>query len=430
MNTQKDKLTNKIKLLDELIGLMRTLQDTLSENQTQRGLGELKATFRDDLVNVTVDKNVALPSSYQLEVVQLAQKSSVLSAGFEDPNDIYFGVGYFSYELPDGTEKEVYIDSDNSSLNGIATVINRGRDNNMTATVINDGSENENPWKLLISLKETGDKNKATFPEFYLLDGEEDFLLEQERKAQDAKIKLDGFEIEVAENSISDLIPGLNIELKRASQGEEFTIVVMEDSKKITEKISNIVTNINNILKFINEQNSIDGKTDTSQMLSSDITLTTFENKIRSIIFKTHSTKEGSKRLGDLGITFQKNGLLQFNKEKFESLTSSDFTIVNSVLNGMVNKDGYQEGGFIRDIYQTVNLALRTPDGSITNRKRGIQSRIDQVDRQIDQRQRFVDQREKNLKDKFAKLEGTISRIKSQGAGLSSLTKQMANPKG
>jgi len=33
----------------------------------------------------------------------------------------------------------------------------------------------------------------------------------------------------------------------------------------------------------------------------------------------------------------------------------------------------------------------------------------------------MLDQKEKNLKDKFARLEGTIARIQSQGAGLSAL---------
>ena len=421
MQNRKENFVSKIKLIDQFIGLMSELRSELNKNNTIQSFRELKASFRNDLVDVQADKNIARTGSHQLEVLRLAQKSSAISNGFEDPDETYLGVGFFSYELQDGTEKEIYVDAENASLRGIAQLINNDIDNRMTASVISDGSEGDAPWRILISFDDTGDTNKVEFPHFYFVDGEEDFTLESERAAHDAKIKLNGFEIEVPGNRVSDLIPGVAIELKKAAEGEEFTINIVEDIEKVSGKLSLFVDKINAVLKFINDQNSIDADTDTSKTLGGDITLTTLESRIRSIIFKPYQTRDGPRRLGDLGATFQKDGLLRLDQSKFESVINSNFAVAGEVLNGMFTPDGLKTKGLIAELTQILNFSLRIPDGIITNRKKGIQNRIDQIDRRIEQRQKIIDQKEKNLKNKFAKLEGTISRIKSQGAGLQAI---------
>ena len=394
MENQKERFTNKMKLLNQLINLMRELQTELTKNQTLQGFRELKATFDTDLIDVTTDKNIAQTGAHQIEVLQLAQKSSAMSNGLEDPDEVYLGVGFFSYGPPDGTEKEIYIDSKNSSLRGLAKLINNSSDK-MVARVINDGSDDDTPWRLLISFTESGDKNKITFPNFYLIDGEEDFSLESQRMAQDAKIKLDGFEIETSSNKIEDLIPGVTIELKKAVKGKEFTLNIAEDIEKTSDKVSIFVDQLNAILKFINNQNSIDAKTDTSKTLGGDITLTTFESQLRSIIFKSYPTRSGSLRLGDLGATFQRDGLLNFNQDTFESALSSNFSAVSEMLNGIPQENGSKTDGLVRDLSRTLDFSLRLPDGVITGRKKGIQNRIDGIDDQIEQRQRIIDRKEK-----------------------------------
>src|SRR5690606_10836486 len=105
------------------------------------------------------------------------------------------------------------------------------------------------------------------------------------KPAQDAKVKLDGFEVEVPSNRVTDLIPGLTIDLKKAKPGEEISLEVTEDVAKIGSKITTLFDSINNLLKFIKDQNTLDAKSDTSRTLGGDLTLTTIESKIRTAIF-------------------------------------------------------------------------------------------------------------------------------------------------
>ena len=177
----------------------------MQANSSSKMLREVTVNTRDDLVTVDADKNTVQPGIHQIEIVSLAKRSTGTSNGFEDPNEVYTGVGYIRYSLPNGESKDVFIGPENASLNGIASVINGDPSNGLSAVVINDGSGDEAPWRLNLSLTESGDENKIEWPYFYLVDGDDDLFIESEQKAKDARIKLNGFEFEVPSNKLKVL---------------------------------------------------------------------------------------------------------------------------------------------------------------------------------------------------------------------------------
>jgi flagellar hook-associated protein 2 len=419
MEVRKGKVADKQALVQKLIGLVENMRGEVLKNKNARSLRELAINTGDSThIAVNADKNLAETGKYQLEVVQLAQKSSTISNGVEDKDKTYVGVGYIKAVLPSGEKKEIYVDEKNATLSGIAKLINNNAELGMRATVVNDGKGSDEPWRLMLSMSETGDDNKVEFPYLYLVDGEVDIFFENERPAQDAKVKLDGFEIEVPSNKITDLIPGVTIDLKKAKPGEEISIEITEDIQKIGGKVSSLVDNINNVLKFIKEQNTLDESTDTSRTLGGDSTLTTIESRIRTAVFTTVQTDAGPMRMGDLGITFQRDGLLKFDQAKFENALSKDYKSVAQTLTGKYSLEGGKSNGFIDILDETAKVMLAQPNGVLTTRKGGLGSQIGQIDRQIANRMRHIQQKEEVLKAKFARLEETISKIQGQGAGL------------
>ncbi len=419
MEARKGKINDKKALVGQLMSLVENMRGEILKNKSARSLRELAInTGGNKNVAISADKNLAEPGKYQLEVISLAQKSSAISNGVEDKDNTYIGVGYIRASLPNGEEKEIYIDEKNANLTGVAKLINGDQELGMKATVVNDGKDEDEPWRLMISMSETGDDNKAEFPYLYLVDGEVDIYFESERPAQDAKVKLDGFEIEVPTNKITDLIPGVTIDLKKAKPGEEIPIEITEDVQKIGVKINGLIDNINGVLKFIKEQNSLDEKTDTQRTLGGDLTLTTIESKLRTAVFSSIKTDSGPMRMGDLGVTFQRDGLLKFDQAKFEAALSKDYKQVSQTLTGVYTPEGGKTNGFIDILEETAKGLLAQPNGVLTTRKSGLQSQINQIDRQIANRQRTITQKEEVLKAKFARLEETISKIKGQGAGL------------
>ena len=421
MEARKGKIEGKKALVKELMTRVENLRGSVYANKTERSFRELAVSTSGDGIAVTVDKNVAEPGSYQIEVLQLAQKSSAISNGVEDKENTYLGVGYLQYELPDGTHKEIYIDKENSNLTGIAKLINLDKENGMRANVINSGDGSDEPWRLLIALDDTGDFKKATFPNLYLVDGEADIWFENEREARDAKIKLDGFEIELPANSTSDLIPGVTIDLKKAEPGRELNLEITEDTGKMAEKIDELVININEVIKFIKEQNSMDENSDTTRTLGGDITLQTLESRIRSTIFANIKTDWGSRRVGDLGLTFQKDGTLKLDKDKFQSVLNKSYKEVGQIINGKYSIEEGKTRGFMDNLDKLVKDSLSRPSGILASREEGLKTKIRQIDRRIESKERQIKRKEENLKNKFARLEENISRIKSQGNGLAGL---------
>jgi flagellar hook-associated protein 2 len=427
METRKAKLEDKKKLLNELIGLVEGIRGDLAKNGTSMSLKELKVETDNDIVNVAVDKTKAKPGSYQLEVLEMANKSSAMSNGFADKDNSYIGVGYIQYELPDGETKEIYIDAENSSLTKIAELINKTSKIGMRASVINDGTDSDTPYHLVLALENTGDNSAASFPYFYFVDGDDDFYLESEREGKDAKVKLDGFEVELPANKTSELVPGLTIDLKRAEPGEEFSINIKEDKEAVTGKINDLIGKINSVFAFIHKQNKLDEKSDTSRTLGGDLTLQTLESRMRTALLTPVMTEAGPKRLSDIGVTFTRDGSLSWDQKKFEAQIAENYNVVSQVLTGYFPETGEKHDGVMTNLNNVLGLVLRRPDGVLNSRKQGIQSNQDQIDRQIANRMRIIEQKEKNLKDKFARLEGTISKIRNQGSGLAGMA-QAAGP--
>ncbi len=428
MEKQKGKIQDKKGLVDQLVKLVEDVRGNLALNASARSLREFKVDTNEEIIGVTTDKNRAVPGSYQIEVMELAQKSSAMSTGFEDKDESYVGVGFIQYTLPDGETKDIYVDTDNASLSGIAKLINKDTSLGITANIINDGSGSDTPWRLLLSLNKTGDDSAVDFPFFYFVDGDDDFQLEFQREAHDAKIKLDGFEIEAAENKIADLIPGVTIDLKKAKPGEEFTLKISEDVQAVSAKVTDLVTKLNGVLSFIKQQNTMDEKTDTSRTLGGDIMLQSLQGRIHSAVFKDVQTEKGFRRMSDIGLTFNREGLIDFDEKKFSSRLAEDYQLVAQVLTGTFTPEGGKTQGFMDNLNEMVGNALRMPDGLVQSRKKTLQSNIEQIDRRINQKQKYIEEKEKNLKDKFARLEGTISRIRSQGAGVAALGAAGADP--
>lgn len=414
LESRKKDEEGRLKLAQDLSGKVSEIGATLKDLTRFRSFRDLMAVnSQPELMNVSVDKTLAEPGSYQVEIMQLAGQSSMMSNGFEDPRDVEIGAGYFSYELPSGEVKEVYIDPDNSSLEGIAKLINSQRGLDLHAIVVNDGTGSDAPWRLIVNHKKTGEVNDAEFPSFYFVDGDEDFYLDQERIAQNSKVKVNGFEVEFEGNSITTLFPGVTIDLKDAAPGKEFTLKIEEDNKSIRGKVEAMVAKLNEVLGFIQQQNKLDKDSNTRNTLGGDITLQTLEYKVRQLVTTPIGTEFGGVRMADLGVQFNRTGLLDFNGDRFEKMLAQNFDAVSQFFVGL--EDGGD--GFATRLDGTVKGMTRE-DGVVHSRVDGIKRRIRDIDRQIEMKERQIEKTEQTLKEKFARLEGTIANLKAQQASV------------
>jgi flagellar hook-associated protein 2 len=410
LEAKKANEETKLKLVQDLLTRISGVGAGVSDlNRFKKFRDLIAGVGRPDLMDVAVDKNLAETGTYQIEVLQLAGRSSMMSNGFEDPDETEVGVGYFSYTLPNGETKEVYVSDEDSTLSGMAKLINRQKGLNLNAIVVDDGTGSENPWRLIVTHTGTGEINDAEFPDFYFLDGDDDFYLDKDKPAQNSVLRVNGFDVEFPGNKINSLLPGVTLDLKDAAPGKEFTLSIKEDIKSIRGKIEAMVKNLNEVLTFVQNQNKLDKDSNTRNSLGGDVTLQTLESRVRQMVLEPMNTEYGQIRLADMGIVFNKTGLLDTDAGKLEHVLNERFDAVAQFFTG-IEDDGT---GFASKLTNTIQGMTRQ-EGVVASRAEGIKRRIKDIDQQIEAKQRQVDQTERNLKEKFAKLESTIAKLKGQ----------------
>jgi flagellar hook-associated protein 2 len=143
------------KLFGEFKSKFMGIDKSLQELSDFKKFRELKVDVGDgaNVAGVTVDKDRAEPGVYQIQVDQLAGRTSIISNGFKDPDDAVLGTGFIVMNLPNGDSKEIYVDPSDGSLHKIASTINANPDSPVRAAVIQDAGENEDQWKLILTAK-------------------------------------------------------------------------------------------------------------------------------------------------------------------------------------------------------------------------------------------------------------------------------------
>ncbi len=426
MENHKAKEDDKLKLVTDLETKVSDITKNIGELVGIRGFNNTKLISGEpNIIDGVVDPNAAVTGEWQLEVSQLAQKPGAISNGFPDKNQTQMGTGYLRFNTPNG-RKDVYINSKNNTLDGIVGAINSSG-LGLRAMALNDRQDKDNPFKLVVTGLQTGDDNQVNFPTIYMLDGDQDFYFDEARPAQNAKVKIDGFEVEVPENKVNDLIPGVTLDLKQAAPGRPIRINVKEDLEVISGKIKSFVDAFNGALGFIQGQHRLQKNKEGKERLGplgGDGLVRSVESQLRGVILNPQLGVQSSiTRLSDLGIAFNRNGTLEFNQEKFNKTLAGDPQGVANFLRG----DGTNVG-FIPTVKRQVGNILNSSFGLIANRKRGIQQKIDAIDKRIENKEKQLSGREESLRRKFSDLESKMSQLQSQGAAVGSMAMQAPKP--
>lgn len=418
LEAHKTKEQARLKLFQEFKNTFMGLDKAISEVSSFKKFRELVADLGDggNLMSVTLDKEKAEPGQYTIEIDELAAHTSVITSGFENADDKVLGQGFVTLNLQNGDTSEIYIDDNDSSLRGIASLINQQSNSPVRAAVIRDDSDPDEPWKLLLTGKKDGAINQIDYPEFYFMDGDAELYIDDNTDAKNAIVSIDGFEVELGSNDITDFLPGVNVHLKQARPDQPFTLTIKEDNQKMSGKVKGLVDQVNQVLQFISKQNSVDAHSDTTLTFAGDTSLQTLEYRLRNTIhegFPVESSDSDPQSvfLSQLGIEFEKNGQLTFKEDKFNKLLDSDFDRIAQTIagpNGLANR--------LRSVYTAY---YQSGNGILSIKEAGMNSRIRSIDDQIDQKTRYVDRRRQDIVGQFSRLESTLSDMQRQQQYLS-----------
>jgi len=407
LQTQKTNYNKQSSLYSTLDTRLQALQTAAENLKSATDFKQFAADVVDSSVLRVSASGTAQEGAYSLDLTQLAQQTRLASQGYANTDTLKVGDGTLSIDVG-GTVTEITIDGTNDTLEGVAAAI-KDSQADVTAEIVNVGGAN--PYKLVISGKNTGFDNAVTVDASGLTGGDQALAVGEIQPAQNAIFSLNGLTgIERSTNSVDDVISGVTLDL--LSKGSsDFTVSV--DKSGITQLAKDFIKAYNDVIKFVNDQSRYDTQNpgNTSPLLG-DFTLSSLQSRLRSTISTSFDGVGTYTSLSIVGFKTQNDGTLTLDETKFGDALDADLEGVSSLFTS--------SSGFGKTVYDLLDALNDPVDGIVKTRKDSIQSRITSLDDQIARAQQRIDQFEKNLTDRFASLEGLVSQLQTQGQSLSS----------
>ncbi len=266
--TLKSNITDFTKALENLVK-----GGTLSSQPVVSNAGVLSATA------LTGGNLSGLNST--IKVTQLATAQTAVSKKVETPGDRHYATGTLtlttgsaSYanipaggaDTPPGPEKmtglsggktfAIEIDSTNNTLSGIAAAINAAK-SGVTASVVTDADGGaylslKGPTGAAQAFSLTASKPNSDLATFDVgVGASSSSMMTISSKSQNAKLTMDGVDVERASNEVSDLIAGAKLNL--TSVGTT-TLTSSRPTTAITNAVNDFVDTYNGIVQTIKEQ--------------------------------------------------------------------------------------------------------------------------------------------------------------------------------
>jgi flagellar hook-associated protein 2 len=221
--------------------------------------------------------------------------------------------------------------------------------------------------------------------------------------AQDALIRIDGFDVMSETNSFSGAIQGVTIDVMEAAPGELMDLDVVNDEEVVTQTVTAFVDSYNQLVELFDKLTSYDIENQVAGPLLGDATARSIRDQIRREMSTAVTDLDADfSTLSEVGIEIQLDGKLEVNSVKLSSTLDESFSNFGRLF---AATDGYA--------VRLADLSNRylDDDGALETRTVGLNAQIKQI----------ADQRE-SLNERLALLE---SRLYRQFNALDSLLGQL-----
>lgn len=455
-------------ILDKLQAAERKRLEPLAQQQTSykaklTGFGTLKGSLEKlksaseelkkfDKLNTTkvsedhktftpTTDSKASPGNYIIEINQLAKAQSLQSPAVSDvksPQGEKLGEGKTRTIVITqlGEEKTMSIMSiplkdDETSLVEIRDAINK-QEGNVNASIIKATDDKNH---LILTSKKAGTKSIMTVevqgdtklndllnytPDDKVGSG----AMKQTVEAADAKLKVNGIEIERQTNEIKDAPEGITLNLKKLTEKDEAgnpkpeTLVVSRDIeptkeaiKKWVDAYNGVQTTFESLTKFKPVAKGESASKDNGALLG-DGTLKSIQSQLRHQLFSPQDVADIA-TLNKLGIKQKLDGTLEISNEKLEKNLKEKPANVKAFFMG----DG-EKTGFATQTYNILKQTLDSHEGTIATATEGINKRLKTLERQVEQTNKNIDATIERYKRQFTELDKLVNSLKSTSSSL------------
>lgn len=347
VSQERTAINTKISIYGIIKNSFADLKAAADKLSSLNNLNPLKATSSDDKIVSASASAASAKGSYSIEVSQLAKAQSVAALGVATA-DTTVGTGSLTITLgsyasgtntftnnADKTPVTINIGAGQQTLDGIKQAINEA-DAGVTASIVNDGAGS----RLVLTSKETGAINGFKL-EVTDSDGNNTDTTGLSRLAydptaaagagknadtlqvaQNANFTINNLPVSKASNTVTDAVAGLTLNLK-AQTTSPVNLEVGLDDTALKTTLDGFVTAYNKIRGNLKDQQQKDAT------LSRETTPSTLERGLRNIL--REQVAQYGIGLSDIGLSFDKDGVLSLNKSKLDTAVAADPGILEKV---------------------------------------------------------------------------------------------------
>ncbi|HEY0942770.1 MAG TPA: flagellar filament capping protein FliD [Steroidobacter sp.] len=371
------KITTQISATSALLGALSSFQSALTGLRTTTVFSGRSTASTDATIATASAASTAVPGRYDIEVEQLATSHQISSVAFVDGSSSVVGNGQLTISLG-STSFSVNIESTANTLADVRNAINQASDNpGVTATIINaaDGAH------LVLTSTQTGSANTIQVTASgdlsqleYTAQNQANYT--QLRAAQDAIVRVAGYETVSPTNVVENVIDGVSINLLKAEPGTTVSIDVTYNKTAAKEKVNQFVAAYNQLRGVISSLGSYNAATQTGGPMLGDSLLTGIDAEIRRTLSSPVGEAGGGavQTLADIGITTQANGTLKVDEVKLSAALDNHFDAVSRLF-------GTEETGVAARLYTQIGdrladgAALDTRTDSLQAQKRALEKK-------------------------------------------------------
>jgi flagellar hook-associated protein 2 len=267
-----------------------------------------------------------LSATVEVRQLALAQVLSSATVTRTDP----VGQGVLTIAVG-ASSVDVTIDATNDNLDGLAKAIN-DKNAGVTASVVTDSL-----GARLVVKGRSGAANAFTLSvPGGTTSGLERFAsgaMTVAQGAQDALVRVDGVDIARATNSFSDVIAGVQIDLKNAKPGTNVAVGVTRPTAAISQGIQDFVSAYNELMGVIGTATKADAS-GAPGVLRGDIGVSALQRQLAKLPTAIlSSTGSGVHTLAEIGVSTNRDGTLSVDAVKLQNALATDPDGVEALFN-------------------------------------------------------------------------------------------------
>lgn len=340
-------------------------------------------------------------------VGRLAKQNSWQSSGVATANAVVGSTtGSFAYTV-NGTQASVAV-SATTTLQQLSDAINNDVSNpGVTASVMDDGTGTATAFHLVLVSKNTGDTNAVTIGtnNTNLI-----FTEIQAKGVLDAQVTINGLTYNRATNTISDIIPGVALNLVAPGAS---SLTVTSDMASVKNKIVAMVDAYNAAAKEIADNSKYDPETKVAGSLSGISTFKRLTSQLNQTLVTSIVGLGGAyDNMTDIGLSFNRDGTASLDETVLATALENNPEDVQRLLVGDTTKG-------IDGVATLLNAQLRditkASRGVIANEKDRVDQTIQRLDDQIETMTTRLNNKYDLLTKQFVQLDTLLSSFQKQG---------------